>query len=268
MKATRRLFIALLVFGIAAFAFGDDDSGLLIGGIVDDSPAEKAGLMRGDILLEFDGKEVDSAFDLTDLLSDYRAGQRVSLKILRGGTEKTVSLTLEDRLNRPILGIELTGGARGMTFGGRSFDGMPFSNLRTERFGMGVIILEVADGSPADTAGLQPRDAIISIDGEHVPPYEFKEIIESHEPGDRIKLEISRPGDDGDEPIEVTVRLGENDDGGALLGVQFAGGGMPHGADMREHFENMGRGFRDRMPDRGRQFDWIVPRRDEDRSDL
>ena len=116
---------------------------------------------------------------------------------------------------------------------------------------------------------MQPRDAIISVDGERVPAGEFKEVIGGHSPGDRVTLEISRPGDDGDDPFDVTVRLAENDDGGALLGIRYSFPGMSFhvNPDFREHLEGMGRDMRNRLEDGRRRLDFLELR-PEDNSEM
>lgn len=76
------------------------DGGLLIVSIADDSPAEKAGILLGDLLLEAGGQRVARPDDLLDGLSATRHGDSVSLKILRGGVVKTVSVTPADRGER------------------------------------------------------------------------------------------------------------------------------------------------------------------------
>lgn len=244
MIGKRKVMIVVLVVGLAAALWADDgadpEPGLLISRVVEDSPAERAGLIRGDILLEIDGKEVESPAELREILSEYKAGQRATLLILRGGNERDVTVTLEERLYRPALGLEFS-----MHFGG----GLGFPHM--EFFGgtrLGVIIVDVIEDSPADKAGLEPMDAILSIDGEQVPPHEFSEIIAGHSPGERVTLEVSRRGEEGAEPFEVTVRLGENDDGGGFLGIRYSRLplGSVIGPEFRDHFK---RGFRDRRDD-------------------
>ena len=65
-----------------------------------------------------------------------------------------------------------------------------------------------------------------------------------------MTLEISRPGNDGDEPFDVTVRLGENDDGGGLLGVRYSFPGIGfeiNRGNFREQLEGLGRDQRGRF---------------------
>src|SRR5437773_9784494 len=71
--------------------------GLLILSIADSSPAEKAGILLGDLLLDANGQALARPDDLLDALSNVSAGGAVSLKVLRGGTIKSVSVTPADR---------------------------------------------------------------------------------------------------------------------------------------------------------------------------
>ncbi|OGF66612.1 hypothetical protein A2757_00960 [Candidatus Giovannonibacteria bacterium RIFCSPHIGHO2_01_FULL_48_47] len=65
--------------------------------VLPDSPAKKAGLQQGDIILEFDGARVDSDHALGDLIASKRIGDKVRLKILREGKEIILETTLEER---------------------------------------------------------------------------------------------------------------------------------------------------------------------------
>jgi S1-C subfamily serine protease len=73
------------------------DSGLLIVSIADASPADKAGVLLGDVLLEANGQSIGRPDDLLDALASVETGGAVTLKLLRGGTIKTVSVTPADR---------------------------------------------------------------------------------------------------------------------------------------------------------------------------
>ena len=73
------------------------DRGLLIVSIADNSPAEKGGVLIGDVLLEAGGKRLSRPDDLLDALSETAHGGAVNLKILRGGALKTLSVNPSDR---------------------------------------------------------------------------------------------------------------------------------------------------------------------------
>jgi S1-C subfamily serine protease len=76
------------------------DGGLLIVSIAEDSPAEKAGILLGDLLLEAGGQRVSRPDDLLDALAATKQNESVSLKVLRGGVLKTVAVTPADRGER------------------------------------------------------------------------------------------------------------------------------------------------------------------------
>jgi serine protease Do len=73
------------------------DRGLLIVGITPGGPADAAGLLVGDILIEFDGQPVSAAEDLLDLLTADRVGRSLNLKVLRAGAARDVSVTVAER---------------------------------------------------------------------------------------------------------------------------------------------------------------------------
>ncbi|MFL5638138.1 MAG: S1C family serine protease [Gemmatimonadaceae bacterium] len=74
-----------------------NDAGLLIVSIADSSPADKAGMLLGDVLLEANGHPLGRPDDLLDALSSVAGGGVITLKFLRGGVVKTTSVTPADR---------------------------------------------------------------------------------------------------------------------------------------------------------------------------
>jgi S1-C subfamily serine protease len=99
----RRPFIGVAVQPVALSASVvkrhklPSDPGLLIVSIADSSPADKAGLLLGDVLLEANEQALGRPDDLLDALSSVPSGGAVTLKVLRGGTIKAVSVTPADR---------------------------------------------------------------------------------------------------------------------------------------------------------------------------
>lgn len=102
----RRPFIGIAVQPVALSSAAtkehqlSGDGGLLVISIADDSPAEKGGLLLGDVLLEAGGQRLARPDDLLDALSATPQAGPMSLKVLRGGTVKTVSVTPGDRGER------------------------------------------------------------------------------------------------------------------------------------------------------------------------
>jgi S1-C subfamily serine protease len=76
------------------------EHGLLVVGVSDQSPAAQAGVIVGDIVIDFDGQPIHAPEDLLDLLVGDRIGRPVRLKLLRGGTAMDLSLTPGERPSR------------------------------------------------------------------------------------------------------------------------------------------------------------------------
>ena len=73
------------------------EQALLVVGVTGGSPAAAAGVLVGDVLLEFDGQPVESPEELLDLLLGDRVGRAVALKVLRGGAVTEVTVTVGER---------------------------------------------------------------------------------------------------------------------------------------------------------------------------
>jgi aminopeptidase YwaD len=85
------------VFGIVP-AFGDDGpAGVKVTGVRSGSPAEKAGVRAGDVIVKFAGVDVKTLEDLTFVLRGRRAGDEIQVVVLRDGREQTVRAVLADR---------------------------------------------------------------------------------------------------------------------------------------------------------------------------
>ncbi|MEH6997561.1 MAG: DegQ family serine endoprotease [Limnobacter sp.] len=80
-----------------AKALGLDSAvGALVGSVGKDSPADKAGVIAGDIILRFDGKKVEKASDLPRIVGETKPGSKVNMVLWRKGAEKTVSITVAE----------------------------------------------------------------------------------------------------------------------------------------------------------------------------
>ena len=76
--------------------------GAYIADVVDDSPAEEAGLRSDDVVIAFNGEKVTDSDDLTDFVLEGKRGDKVTLTIIRNGKEKEIEVTLgkKSRCNR------------------------------------------------------------------------------------------------------------------------------------------------------------------------
>lgn len=154
--------------------------GAVISDVTDNSPADKAGLEPGDVVVEVDGRQVEDNNDLSRYIASKAPGTTVRLKVLRNGSDKSMSLTLgtfpeetADAENEE----EESGVQLGMTL--RELTPDLAARLEMPRTAKGVVIMDVEAGSAAEDAGLQQRDVIVSVNGQPVEdPDDFKEEIE------------------------------------------------------------------------------------------
>jgi hypothetical protein len=77
--------------------FGEIEHGVKFSDVRDGSPAAKAGLKGGDILIEFDGKKIENLYDFTYALRTHKPGEKVSVTVMRGNEKVTRDVTLEVR---------------------------------------------------------------------------------------------------------------------------------------------------------------------------
>jgi putative serine protease PepD len=75
----------------------DDDQGAFITEVVPGSAAANAGIEVGDVITEIDGKSVKTSEDVRSIVTDHDAGDKVAMKVIRGGDERTVNVTLGKR---------------------------------------------------------------------------------------------------------------------------------------------------------------------------
>ena len=77
--------------------FGEFAHGVKFSDVRDGSPAAKAGLKGGDILIEFDGKKIENLYDFTYALRSHKPGETVPVTVMRGSEKITRNVTLEVR---------------------------------------------------------------------------------------------------------------------------------------------------------------------------
>ena len=150
-----------------------DLRGVLISGVVPGSPAEHAGIQRGDVIREVNGERAEDRNSLRLRISSMAPGSTVHVKLLRDGAERTVSVTLIE------IPSQMARSAPAPDDHGQSsnaLDGVQVETLgpayrqqlRLQPSVQGVLLTDVAPGSPAADAGLQPGDVIQEVNRERI----------------------------------------------------------------------------------------------------
>jgi serine protease Do len=144
----------------------DLDHGILVDDVLANTPAEEAGLQRGDVIVEFNGQDVrdDSKFRLT--VGNTAPGTKVPLVVVRDGKRKNIELTLGER-PAPQMVASAEPESTGEAWLGLRVDSADKRELRRRynlgRSQNGVVVVGVADGSPADEAGIREGDVITEV---------------------------------------------------------------------------------------------------------
>ena len=191
-----------------AESFGlDNPTGALVDQVMDDSPAEKAGIKVGDLILKVEDHAIESSDELSRIIAAYKPDTRVEILLLRKGKEKAISVKLG---HRPDEGEseELEDQSSAATQ-----IGIRVQNITEEiarRFDLkdedGVIISEVEQRSIAAKEGLRRGDIILEVNQESIKSAkEFRRIIKAAKVGDTILLYVKR----GDRRFFVGLRVPE-----------------------------------------------------------
>jgi serine protease Do/serine protease DegQ len=125
--------------------------GALVGQVVDDSPAERAGIKAGDVITTINGKAVGNSSETRNTIGMLRIGEKVDIGLIREGAPRKVTAVIGERNNT---------GAAGAGEVHEAFEGAQLSNAPNNG---GVTIQGVAEGSPAAESGLRPNDIILAV---------------------------------------------------------------------------------------------------------
>lgn len=177
-----------------AAQFGlENDYGTLVADVIVGSPAEEAGLMRGDVIIRFNGKPADEPYNLRNIVAATSPGEEVLLEIIRNGEPMTINVIigeLPDDIRK--VKTEYKNALRGINVQKLTPDIYQQLNL-PERI-RGVVVTEIEDKSPAE-AVLHPGDVILEINRKAVSNVaDYEEIVSKIKPDKDVLLLVFRRG--------------------------------------------------------------------------
>jgi len=167
--------------------------GALISDIVEDSPADKAGIKTGDVIIEFNGKNISDPSQLKNIVSATPPGHNSKVVIVRDGDRKIINVKLEEieqedqtfvttNDDKSSLGIEV----------------QDITNLLAERYeidpnSIGVLVTDVDKTSNAYEAGIRVRDIITRVGTRKITTTkDFIDLIEESKEQDSLLLLVKR----------------------------------------------------------------------------
>lgn len=166
--------------------------GLVVRAVVENSPAEEAGIEPGDIILEVEGQPVHKRGDVEDIVNSVEEGAEITLLLLRNGQEEEITFKpkFDPEKQQRIIGVYLW------------WD----------------MVSQVEEGSPVYEAGIRPYDAIYSINGQLIYNEEsMSSALHSVAEGEEINL-VLLPNDEPEATEEISLT---NDGYETLPGVEM-----------------------------------------------
>jgi predicted metalloprotease with PDZ domain len=189
---------------IARKAKLDSEEGAYVKEVVEDSPADSAGILEGDVIVQYNKKNLFDADDLIKVVHRTLPGTKANLVIVRAGVKKTIDLIVGTKkgMKHRMFGTEVHIPDVRVVVGSRIL-GLQLLTLNDqlgEYFGApnneGVLVAEVESTSNADKAGFKAGDIIIRVAQKTVTAIEklLKE-LRGCDDGDQVEFEIIRKGE-------------------------------------------------------------------------
>ncbi len=154
----------------------DSTEGALVGDVISGGPADKAGVKRGDVIVEYQGKKIENSTDLRNRVAQTDPRTTVDMTLLRDGKKEHIKVKLAER---PASRSEGMTGRKPAEPGKYEKLGLEIQNLTPDiarqlgyENARGVVISNVLAGSPAEDAGLQRGDLIKEVDHKEITTVE------------------------------------------------------------------------------------------------
>jgi len=173
-------------------------NGVLIGDVIPQSPAAKAGLQAGDIVTRFGGKPMSNASQFRNAVAATRPGSKVELEYFRQGASKVVMIEIaqledQDADEAPETATEEETNDFGMTF--QNLTPELARRLELKEGAKGVVVTDVEPGSSAARASIEPGDVVVNVAGVAVSNMrELRDALKTHQRDAGVRLTLQRGG--------------------------------------------------------------------------
>ncbi|MGA7159754.1 MAG: PDZ domain-containing protein [Bacteroidota bacterium] len=222
-----------------------DDEGAYVSDVVDNSPADSAGVKEGDVIVEFNGKSIDDADDLLRAVEKSKPGIKTTIVVNRNNEKKSLAITVgkSHRSNRsggfafapPMMPhMELFGASRTW--------GLHLSELNEQLgeyfgapHGRGLLVEEVEKKSTGAKAGFKAGDVITNVNKNPIEDLrDLSDAMEDVDAGDKVAVEVLRKGTS----TTLTVEVEDKDDPPSSFNFHFENvpdfdGFLPEGIQLR-----------------------------------
>ncbi|MBI3621025.1 MAG: DegQ family serine endoprotease [Nitrospirae bacterium] len=176
-----------------------DARGALVSDVLKDTPADRAGLKRGDVIVKYNGHDVTNAGQLRNLVAETPVGQQAPLVVIREKREKELTVKIEEQ-PKEVAG---SGGGPGASPENEALAGLEVQQLTptlADQLNLphaitGVVIVNVEGGSVAEEAGVRAGDVIVEINRQPVKNLDdYRRIGRQLHAGESVLLLLNRGG--------------------------------------------------------------------------
>ncbi len=177
----------------------DSTKGVLVGDVLPDSPATKAGLQAGDIVLTYNGRPATSASQLRNAVAATKPGTQTDLEIFRDGRRRSMKVVVGQLEEEEVT---LAANLRREEPAVENF-GMRVTSLSAEqarRLGFaagqqGALVTKVEPGTLAAESGIRVGDVIVSVEGRPVvDDTSFQNAVETQDASQGMRIQVKRDG--------------------------------------------------------------------------
>jgi len=175
--------------------------GALVSDVAKGSPAHRAGMARGDIILEFNGKKVRDVATLRNMVAQSKVGSQVEIKVLRRDREITLKANIMELPTE--MGDVVPSSSNSMDMSDSALSGITVMDINAavakqlgiDRDEKGVVIVKVEHGSSAEDAGLRKGDVVQEIDRQRINGLnDFNKATSKIRTEDTVLLFVNRSG--------------------------------------------------------------------------
>ena len=170
-----------------------DDSGVLIGDVVEDGPADKAGIQRGDVIVEFNGLAVKEVRQLRNIVADSTPGKAIPVKLIREGKTKSIEVKIAEMPSEVLAQSQsIENQLKGVSV--QSLTPQLKDSLSVPKRIGGVVVTDIDEDSPAEGALLK-NDIIIEVNRKQIGSVkDYEEAVSGIRQDENILLLVFRKG--------------------------------------------------------------------------
>ncbi len=187
-----------------AKSFGmDRPRGALVAQVQPDSPAAKAGVKSGDVILKFNGQPIDNTAQLPAKVAATKVGSKAELEILRDGKEKTLAVTIEQLKDDTASSATPNAEQPGETSLGLAVQPLDAAQLKELDIKHGLLVRQIGDGA-AGRAGVRVGDVLMELGGVKLESVsDLKTATSKLKPGQPVALRLIRDGS----PLFIALKV-------------------------------------------------------------